>query len=46
VIVHNPRAAALVHEHVRGATVHEIPHLFALPADLPARPEAIRWRAG
>jgi len=45
VIVHNPRAAALVHEHVRGATVHEIPHLFALPPDLPARSEVIRWRA-
>ncbi len=35
VIVHNPRAAALVQEHVRGTTVHEIPHLFELPADLP-----------
>ena len=46
VIVHNPRAAALVHEHVRGATVHEIPHLFALPADLPPQSEVIRWRAG
>jgi glycosyltransferase involved in cell wall biosynthesis len=45
VIVHNPRAAALVHEHVRGATVYEIPHLFQLPADLPPRSEAIRWRA-
>lgn len=46
VIVHNPRAAALVEEHVQGATVHEIPHLFALPAKLPSRSEAIRWRAG
>jgi glycosyltransferase involved in cell wall biosynthesis len=46
VIVHNPRAAQLVHEHVRGATVHEIPHLFTLPADLPSPPEVIRWRAG
>ena len=45
VIVHNPRAAALVQEHVRGATVHEIPHLFALPSDLPSPSEAIRWRA-
>ncbi|MBV9771607.1 MAG: hypothetical protein JOZ32_18700, partial [Bryobacterales bacterium] len=45
-IVHNPRAAALVEEHVRGTTVHEIPHLFALPPDLPSRPEVIRWRAG
>ncbi len=46
VIVHNPRAAALVHEHVEGVTVHEIPHLFALPPNLPARSEVIRWRAG
>jgi glycosyltransferase involved in cell wall biosynthesis len=45
VIVHNPRAAALVYEHVRGTTVHEIPLLFELPADLPSRSEAIRWRA-
>ena len=35
VIVHDPRAAALVHEHVRGTTVHEIPLLFTLPDDLP-----------
>jgi glycosyltransferase involved in cell wall biosynthesis len=46
VIVHNPRAAALVHEHVRGTTVHEIPHLFTLPADLPSQSEVLRWRAG
>jgi glycosyltransferase involved in cell wall biosynthesis len=46
VIVHNPRAAALVHEHVRGVKVHEIPHLFALPANLPPQSEVIRWRAG
>jgi glycosyltransferase involved in cell wall biosynthesis len=45
VIVHNPRAAELVHQHVPGATVHEIPHLFALPADVPAQSEVIRWRA-
>ena len=44
VIVHNPRAAALVQEHVRGATVHEIPHLFARP-ELPAASEVIRYRA-
>ncbi len=44
-IVHNPRAAELVEEHLRGATVHEIPHLFALPADLPSASEVIRWRA-
>jgi glycosyltransferase involved in cell wall biosynthesis len=46
VIVHNPRAAALVHDHGRGTTVHEIPHLFAPPADLPSQSEVIRWRAG
>ncbi len=46
VIVHNPRAAELVVEHVRGTTVHEIPMLFTLPADLPHPSEVIRWRAG
>jgi glycosyltransferase involved in cell wall biosynthesis len=45
VIVHNPRAAALVEEHAKGTTVHEIPHLFALPDDLPSQSEVIRWRA-
>ena len=45
VIVHNPRAAALVDEHVRGTTVHEIPLLFTLPDDLPSASEVIRWRA-
>ena len=45
VIVHNPRAAALVHEHVRGTAVHEIPLLFELPSDLPPSSEVIRWRA-
>jgi len=45
VIVHNPRAAALVHEHVRGTTVHEIPMLFTLPAEMPSPAEVIRWRA-
>lgn len=44
IIVHNPRAAALVEEHVRGTTVHEIPHLFA-PPELPAASEVIRYRA-
>ncbi|MGB6943447.1 MAG: hypothetical protein WBE37_13690 [Bryobacteraceae bacterium] len=46
VIVHNPRAAALVQEHVRGTTVHEIPLLFTLPAELPSQTDVIRWRAG
>jgi glycosyltransferase involved in cell wall biosynthesis len=45
VVVHNPRAAVLVQEHARGTTVHEIPHLFALPAELPSPSEVIRWRA-
>jgi glycosyltransferase involved in cell wall biosynthesis len=45
VIVHNPRAAELAAEHARGAIVHEIAHLFGLPADLPAQSEVIRWRA-
>jgi glycosyltransferase involved in cell wall biosynthesis len=45
VIVHNPRAAELMRQHVREATVYEIPHLFALPADVPSQSEVIRWRA-
>lgn len=45
VIVHNPRAAELVHEHVRGTTVYEIPHLFAPPTELPSASEVLRWRA-
>ena len=45
VIVHNPRAAQLVQEHAREATVYEIPHLFAPPADLPSASDAIRWRS-
>ena len=45
IIVHNPRAAELVREHVRGTTIHEIPHLFAPPGELPSAGEIIRWRA-
>ncbi len=45
IVVHNPRAAQLVEEHVPGARVHEIPHLFALPGELPSASEVIRWRA-
>jgi glycosyltransferase involved in cell wall biosynthesis len=45
-IVHNPRAAALVEEHVRGTTVHEIPLLFTLPGELPSQADVMRWRAG
>lgn len=35
VIVHNPAAAALVKAHAPAAAVHEIPHLFVLPALVP-----------
>lgn len=45
VIVHNPRAAALVQEHAPGATVHEIPLLFTPPADMPPPSDVIRYRA-
>jgi glycosyltransferase involved in cell wall biosynthesis len=45
VIVHNPRAASIVLEHVKGTTVHEIPLLFTLPDDLPSAADVIRWRA-
>lgn len=45
VIVHNPRAAALVREHVPSADVYEIPHLFEIPRELPPESEVIRWRA-
>ena len=44
VIVHNPRAAAMVTAHVPGAVVYEIPHLFSLPDPLPADFETIRLR--
>jgi len=43
VIVHNPRAAAMVREHVPDAVVHEIPHLFE-PPELPPAHEVIRLR--
>ena len=43
VVVHNPRAAAMVAEHAPNARVHEIPHLFA-PPELPAASEVIRLR--
>lgn len=45
VIVHNPRAAAFVREHVPAANVYEIPHLFEVPDQLPQQSEVIRWRA-
>jgi len=43
VIVHNPGAAAMVNNHVPGAPVFEIPHLFAAP-DLPPQYEVERLR--
>jgi glycosyltransferase involved in cell wall biosynthesis len=43
VVVHNPAAARMVREHAPGATVVEIPHLFAAP-ELPAGWEVIRMR--
>ena len=45
VIVHNPRAAAMVAQHAPGARVHEIPHLFAIPDQPPAGFEAARLRS-
>jgi glycosyltransferase involved in cell wall biosynthesis len=43
VVVHNPAAARMVRQHAPGASVIEIPHLFA-PPDLPPAWEAIRMR--
>jgi glycosyltransferase involved in cell wall biosynthesis len=43
VVVHNPAAARIVREHVPGARVEEIPHLFAPPA-LPSEAEILRYR--
>ena len=44
VIVHNQRAADLVKQHVPGAVIHEIPHLWK-PPQLPPDSEVIRLRA-
>jgi glycosyltransferase involved in cell wall biosynthesis len=43
VVVHNPAAARIVREHVPGARVEEIPHLFA-PPGLPGESEVLRYR--
>ncbi len=43
VVVHNPGAAAMVKEHVPGAAIHEIPHLFE-PPEMPPPYEIIRLR--
>jgi hypothetical protein len=43
IIVHNPAAAAVVHEHAPHARVFEIPHLFQKPA-LPSPEEIVRFR--
>jgi glycosyltransferase involved in cell wall biosynthesis len=45
VVVHNPAAARMVREHAPGATVVEIPHLFA-PPELPPGWDVIRMRQG
>src|ERR1022692_5025651 len=45
VVVHNPAAAAEVRQHVPGARVVEIPHLFAFP-QLPDEASVLRYRAG
>lgn len=44
VIVHNPAAARLVHNHNPHARVAEIPHLF-IPPPLPDPVEVLRFRA-
>ena len=44
IIVHNPAAAVLVHEHAPQAKVIEVPHLFQRPA-LPSAEETMRFRA-
>jgi hypothetical protein len=41
--VHNPAAARIVLEHVPGARVFEIPHLYR-PRPAPAPAEVLRWR--
>jgi glycosyltransferase involved in cell wall biosynthesis len=44
VIVHNPRAAAMVARHAPVAVVYEIPHLFAPPVESPAQSDVLRLR--
>jgi len=44
VIVHNPRAAEMVHEHASSAAICEIPHLWEA-APLPPDSDVIRLRA-
>jgi glycosyltransferase involved in cell wall biosynthesis len=44
VVVHNPAAASVVHQHVPHARVVEIPHLFVPPANLPGPADALRHR--
>jgi glycosyltransferase involved in cell wall biosynthesis len=43
VVVHNPAATRIVHEHAPTACVVEIPHLFA-PPSLPGDADVIRYR--
>jgi len=47
ILVHNPAAAEAAREHGAFAPVHEIPHLFAAPAEPPAMAvEQLRRRLG
>ena len=43
-IVHNPRAAAMVRSHAPDAAVFEIPHLFAAPPEPAAAADVVRLR--
>lgn len=44
VIVHNPRAAAMVRSHAPDVAIHEIPHLFTAPTPAPDASDVIRLR--
>ena len=44
VVVHNPRAAAMVAAHAPGTPIFEIPHLFERPAELAPEFDVIRLR--
>src|SRR5579871_1760924 len=45
VVVHNPRAAAMVRAHAPAGAIFEIPHLFEAPAAIAPEFEVIRLRA-
>lgn len=44
VIVHNPAAADLVRDHAPLARIHQIPHFYEPPPDLPGAQEVLSWR--